>query len=33
LEEMKIYTQFCVDQKRRMEEDSAERQTYERLMT
>jgi hypothetical protein len=33
LEEMKIYTQFCLDQKRRMEEDNAERQTYERLMT
>jgi hypothetical protein len=33
LEEMKIYTQFCLDQKRRMEEDNVERQTYERLMT
>lgn len=33
LDEMKIYTQFCLDQKRRMDEDSAERQNYERLMT
>ena len=33
LNEMKIYTQFCMDQKRRMEEDSAERKTYERLVS
>lgn len=33
LEEMKNYTQFCLDQKRRMEEDSAERKVYERLVS
>lgn len=32
LNEMKIYTQFCLDQKRRMDEDSAERKNYERLV-
>lgn len=33
LEEMKNYTQFCLDQKRRMEEDNAERKVYERLVS
>jgi len=33
LQEMKTYVLFCQDQKRRMDEDTVQRRTYEKLLT